>query len=128
MKYVFDTSAFISLFNGEKGSRKVSMLLDDVERERAEGYISSVTLTEVYYNYARIDEKLAHQRIDFVVASKLKTVPADGNIALQAGKYKLKSIPLADAIIAATAYEYKAHLVADDKHFKELGLNIINYR
>lgn len=128
MRYVFDTAAFIALFNGERGSRKVSTLLDDVDREKVEGYISSVTLTEIYYTYARVDEKLAHQRIDFVVASKLKAVPVDGNIALQAGKYKLKSIPLADAIIAATAYEYKAHLVADDKHFKELGINIINYR
>ena len=129
MRYLFDSAALIALFGNEKGARKVEALLDQVERGSVEGYISAITLTEVYYKYAKVDEKAANERIDKIMASKLKVVDTNGMVALRAGKYKLKPIPLADAVIAASAFEQRAHLVADnDKHFRELGINVLNFR
>ncbi len=128
MKYLFDTESLIALFNNEKGSGKVQFLLQEVDLGGAEGYISSVTLTELYYTYAKESEQKADEVIDNIRTSKLKLISVDEAIALRAGKYKKKPIPLADAIIGASAYEYKAHLITDDKHFKEVGLYIVNYR
>jgi len=128
MRYIFDTGSFITFFDNEKGARKIGMLLNEVERGQAEGFVSAITLTELYYIYARKDAKLANDRIDAVISSRLKVIAIGGNIALRAGRYKLAPIPLADALIAATSYECKAHLIAHDKHFKELGIYVVDYK
>ncbi len=129
MRYLFDTEPLIALFNDEKGAGKVKFLLHEVDLGAAEGYISSVTLTELYSKYAKEGEEGANEVIDTVRGSKLRLVGIDEAIALRAGRYKLRSIPLADALIAASAFEQKAHLVAGpDGHFNGLGINIIRYR
>jgi len=55
----------------------------------------------------------------------LERTPVTDNIAEKGGQYKLKytrnkGMPLADAIIAATAHEEKATLISDEKHFKKI--------
>lgn len=129
MRYLFDTEPLVALFNDEKGSNKVEFLIQEVDSGKAEGFVSSLTLTELYYLYARDSEQKADEVIDDIKSSKLKLVSADEIIALRAGRYKLKSVPVADAIIAASAFECRAHLVAGpDEHFRALGINIISYK
>ncbi|EQD34035.1 PilT protein, partial [mine drainage metagenome] len=83
MKYLFDTEALIALFNSEKGSHKVQFLLHEVDIGGAEGYISSVTLIELYYNYAKESEQKANEVVDTVRSSKLRLISTDGAIALR---------------------------------------------
>ena len=55
----------------------------------------------------------------------IKRTPVTDKIAEKGGQYKFKytrneGMPLADAIIAATAHEEKAVLISDEKHFKKI--------
>lgn len=59
------------------------------------------------------------------VRLNLKRTPVTDNIAEKGGLYKFKytgnkGMPLADAIIAATAHEEKAVLISDEKHFQKI--------
>ncbi|MCK5547455.1 MAG: PIN domain-containing protein [Thermoplasmata archaeon] len=129
-RYLFDTKALMAFFNEEKGADDVGFLLAEVDNQTAEGYISAITLTEIYYLYAhRFDENTAKKRVTALRVSNLKTVVIDDNIAVDAGRYKArKSIPVADALIAACASATGSHLVTDDKHFESAGIRTIRFR
>jgi len=53
MKYILDTKALIAFFNDEDGAENVEKILDDIDENKAEGFVSAITLTEVYYLYSR---------------------------------------------------------------------------
>ncbi|MCD6368497.1 MAG: type II toxin-antitoxin system VapC family toxin [Thermoproteales archaeon] len=129
MKYLFDTKALIAFFNDEDGAEFVYNLLKGVDEDKIEGFISSITLTEIYYLYRRkVGEKIARKRVEQIRLSNLKIVPIDEEIALKAGEYKVKAIPIADALIAATAYSIGAKVVTDDKHFEGLDIKVVKFR
>jgi len=129
MKYLFDTKALIAFFNDEDGAEFVYNLLKGVDENKIEGFISSITLTEIYYLYRRkVGEKIARKRVEQIRLSNLKIVPIDEEIALKAGEYKVKAIPIADALIAATAYSIGAKVVTDDKHFEGLDIKVVKFR
>ncbi|RLE66721.1 MAG: hypothetical protein DRJ47_01770 [Thermoprotei archaeon] len=129
MKYLFDTKALIAFFNDEDGAEFVYDLLKGVDEDKIEGFISSITLTEIYYLYRRkVGEKIARKRVEQIRLSNLKIVPIDEEIALKAGEYKVKAIPIADALIAATAYSIGAKVVTDDKHFEGLDIKVVKFR
>lgn len=50
MRYLFDTKALIAFFNNEDGAEFVEKLLKEVDEGKAEGFISSITLMEIYSN------------------------------------------------------------------------------
>jgi predicted nucleic acid-binding protein len=129
-RYLFDTKALMAFFNGEKGADDVGFLLAEVDEHLAEGYISAITLTEIYYLYTnRFDENTANKRIQALRFSNLKVVEIDEEIAIEAGRYKSKkSIPVADGLIAACASSVNSDLVTDDKHFESTGVKIIKFR
>ncbi len=59
------------------------------------------------------------------IKTNLKRTPVTDKIAEKGGEYKFKhkgnkGMPLADAIIAATASEEKAILISGEKHFKKI--------
>ncbi|RLF89771.1 type II toxin-antitoxin system VapC family toxin, partial [Thermococci archaeon] len=86
MKYLFDTKALIAFFNNEDGAEFVEKLLKEVDEGRAEGFISSITLTEIYYLYLRrTGEEVARKRVEQIRLSNLKVVPIDEEVALKAG-------------------------------------------
>ena len=129
IKYLFDTKALVAFFNDEEGAEFVEKLLREVDEGRAEGFISSITLTEIYYLYSRrAGEKVAKERVEQIRSSNLKIVPIDEEVALKAGKYKVRAIPIADALIAASAYSVGAKVVTDDEHFEELDVEVIKFR
>jgi len=129
MKYLFDTEALIAFFNNEDGAEFVEKLLREVDEGRAEGFISSITLTEIYYLYARrAGVDVARKRVEQIRLSNLKVIAIDEEVALKAGEYKVKKIPIADALIAASAHSIGAKVVTDDKHFEELDVEVVRFR
>jgi predicted nucleic acid-binding protein len=94
-----------------------------------EGFVSAITLTELYYFYSRrIGERLAKERIEQLRLSNLKIIPIDEEIALKAGEYKLQAIPIADALIAASAQFIAAPVVTDDPHFELVNVSVLKFR
>nr|MDO8062474.1 type II toxin-antitoxin system VapC family toxin [Candidatus Freyrarchaeum guaymaensis] len=129
MRYLFDTKALIAFFNNEEGAEFVEKLLGEVDEDKAEGFISSITLTEIYYLYSRrVGGEVARKRVEQIRLSNLKVVPIDEKVALKAGEYKVKAIPIADALIAASAYSVGAKIVTDDKHFEGLDVEVVKFR
>ena len=53
MKYLLDTKALIAFFNDEDGAENVEKILNNIDKNKAEGFVSAITLTEVYYLYSR---------------------------------------------------------------------------
>ena len=73
MKYILDTKALIAFFNDEDGAENVEKILDDIDANKAEGFVSAITLTEVYYLYSRRSgECVAKKRIEQIKLSNPK--------------------------------------------------------
>ena len=129
MKYLLDTKALIAFFNNENGAENVEKILSDIDENKVEGFVSAITLTEIYYLYSRRSgESFAKKRIEQIKLSNLKMVVIDDEIAIKAGEYKIKAIPIADALIAASAYFIGAKVVTDDEHFEKLDAEVVKFR
>ena len=129
MTYLFDTKALIAFFNDEEGAEFVERILVDIDENEAEGFICSITLTEIYYIYSRrVGKEYARKRVEQIRSSNLKVIAIDDDIALKAGEYKVKAIPIADALIAAAADSVNAKVVTDDEHFQKVGVEVIRFR
>ena len=128
MKYLFDTSSLIAFFNEERGANFVKTLLEGVEHGTSEGFVSAITLTELFYLYDKTKASTAKEVIETIIRSKLKVLPIEVSTSLLAGRYKTKVIPLADALIAANASEVGAKVVTDDPHFSKTDVEVINFR
>lgn len=122
---ILDTLPLINFFKRE--SEIVKRILLDAEEGKEEVGISVVTISELFYI-------LAHERgMDFAkvcienIKPHLGLIPVNAEIAEKAGELKFKyagkgkkGLPMADAIIAATALENDATLVTGDGHFKKI--------
>jgi len=114
MRYLFDSRALVAFFN---------------DKDKAEGFISSITLTELYYLYIRSACKdVAEKRIEQIRFSNLKVVVINDAVALKAGEYKVGVIPIADALLVASAYYVNANVVTDDKYFEVMDVEIVKFR
>lgn len=128
MKIILDTLPLIAYFKGEQGYEHIRGLLRKIEDGEIDGFISSITLAEVYYKYFReAGEEIAMMRTDQLRFSSLQIVPIDDRVALLAGEIKGKhAIPIADAVIGATVMILDGALVSDDRHFEEVeGLKVL---
>jgi predicted nucleic acid-binding protein len=128
LRYLFDTSALIAFFNEEDGSDAVKLLLEGVEKGVAEGFMSTVSLTELFYLYnAKASGPDPKEVIEAIMGSELKVLPINIGTSLLAGRFK-KGIPLGDALIAANASEVGAKVVTDDPHFFKTGVEVLKFR
>ena len=128
MRYLFDTSALIAFFNEEEGASEVKVLLEGVENRVAEGFVSTISLTELFYLYnAKADSPESREVIENIMGSELKVLPINISTSLLAGKFK-KGIPLGDALIAANASEVGAKIITDDPHFSKTGVEVLKFR
>jgi len=94
-----------------------------VESEELKAGISVVTLTEVYYKYLQEGRPdLAETRIrQLRYAFYLRKIAVNEDVAVKAGDFKGKyKVPIADALIAASAYIEGATVISDDPHFKQI--------
>ncbi len=122
MRLLFDTRPLLKLLLDQPGGDQVQRILRHVEDGGVEGHVSAITLTELWYLIARRDELAAARAVSSVQRS-LELIPIEGRIALLAGKFKSsKAIPIADAIIAASASVAGATIVTDDDGFLGLGV------
>jgi predicted nucleic acid-binding protein len=96
--------------------------------ERYEEYLTNlaevVTPTIVLYEvYKKVRRERKEEEALLVVAQIMKTkiVPLSGEIALSAAEISLKhNLPMADAIVYATAMKETCPVVTSDPHFKGL--------
>ena len=127
-KLLFDTHAFLAFFNREAGSETIKKLLDTIQNGDAEGFVATITLTELAYIYSRkSDAATARLRVIQVQGSKLQLIPLSAEIAVEAGMMKRPGISVADAIIAASALSVRASVVTNDPHFDEMGVEVVGY-
>lgn len=124
MKAVLDTYPLIKFFKDELGAGEIQKVLEKMERGELEGLISTVTLSEVFYILAMYKSiKFAETAIKYIKLN-LKGIGVSEQIALKGGEYKLKyakgNMPLADAIIAATAFQEGATLISNEEHFRKI--------
>ncbi|MDD4136306.1 MAG: PIN domain-containing protein [Methanoregula sp.] len=127
-RLLFDTHAFLAFFNRKEGSSAIKKFFDAVQSGEAEGYVATITLTELTYIYRRkTDAATARLRVMQVQGSKLNLIPMSPEIAVDAGMLKRPGISVADAIIAATALSVGASVVTNDPHFTEMGVGVMRY-
>jgi predicted nucleic acid-binding protein len=127
-KLLFDTHAFLAFFNREAGSETIKNLMDAIQNGDAEGFIATITLTELAYIYSRkTDAATARLRAMQVQGSKLQLIPLSAEIAVEAGMMKRPGISVADAIIAASALSAGASVVTNDPHFADMGVGVRGY-
>lgn len=127
-KLLFDTHAFLAFFSREAGSVTIKKYFDAVQVGEAEGFVATITLTELAYIYSRkTDTATARLRVMQVQGSKLSLVPLSAEIAVEAGMLKQPGISVADAIIAASAWAAGAAVVTNDPHFLEMGVEVSGY-
>lgn len=128
-RLLFDTHAFLAFFNREKGSETIRDHMDTIQNEDAEGFVATITLTELAYIYSRkLDEASGTLRVMQVLHSKLNVIPLSAEIAIRAGTLMCPGISIADAIIAASALSVDASVVTNDSHFSEMGIDVTGYR
>jgi len=128
LRYVFDTEVLLRFYLEEPGSEKVLELFNAVMEKKADGYISVVNLTELYYILYRKDPKIAEEKTRNLISFGL--VPygcSPGELWKLAAQFKAqKGIPLADAFAAATAKHLKAALVTGgDRHFEGFKIELL---
>ncbi|MDI6826252.1 MAG: PIN domain-containing protein [Candidatus Aenigmarchaeota archaeon] len=100
-------------------------MLDKIEEGEIKGFISSITIAELFCIFARFkDVEFARGIIRHVRISKFKIVSMDDKMAEISGEFKFKytkkekkGLPIADALIAATSVVKKAILIAEEEHY-----------
>ena len=122
-KIILDTKPIIKLFAQEEGWDKIQKILAKIENGELKAAISVITLTEIYYKY--LQEKrpdLAKARTDILrYAIYLKKLEVKEETAVKAAEFKGKyDIPIADALIAASAYLEDSTIISDDPDFKKI--------
>jgi predicted nucleic acid-binding protein len=121
--YVFDASALLAFLQDKPGATKVSELLAEAVRGRAEIFMSAVNYGEVYGTVLR-----THGR-DRALATMSAVHPLPINLldgspqrALQAAEIKATyKLYYVDSFAAALTVEQKATLVTSDSDFRRLG-------
>ena len=127
-RLLFDTHAFLSYFNKERGSETIKHLMDAIQSEESEGFVATISLTELAYIYSlRADKASATLRVMQILHSKLNTIPLTADIAIHAGTLKRPGISVADAIIAASALSVNASVVTNDPHFSAMDIPVVPY-
>ena len=127
-RLLFDTHAFLAFFTREEGSEIIKKFFDSVQSGETEGFVATITLTELAYIYARkTDAATARLRVMQIQNSKLNLIPLTPEIAVEAGILKQPGISVADAIIASSAISAGAAVVTKDAHFSAMGVEVRNY-
>jgi len=113
---IVDSSGWIEYLSGGPRAEKYEKYLSRL----AEVITPAVVFYEVY---KKIKMVKGEEKALLVAAQILKTniVPLDSEIAIYAAEVSLRcSIPMADAIIYATALSKKCPVVTSDPHFQNL--------
>lgn len=121
-KYVFDTSAWLTLIEDELGADTVQKILEKTESGEEQVFVSFMSLMEVYYiTLQERDGAEAETRINLIKSLPVSIVESTSSINKTAAKLKAKyHISVADAWIAALSIEREAILVHKDPEFEQM--------
>ena len=113
---LIDSSGWIEFFSQGSRALKYANYLKDLSQ--------IITPTVVIYEvYKKIKKERTEEEALLAVSLMKKTsiIPLEESIALLAADLSLKhTLPLADAMVYATALENDADLITSDAHFTEL--------
>jgi toxin FitB len=113
---LIDSSGWIELFSGGPQAAAYADYFKDPSQ--------IVTPTVVVYEvYKKIKRERTEEEALLAVSLMKKTaiIPLEESIALLAADLSLKfSLPMADAMVYASAVEKNAQLITGDSHFKDL--------
>lgn len=92
--------------------------------------VSVITIHELYrISLLKEGRQVAQLRVN-TIDKDFEVIPVQFKVGIQSAEFKHKyNIPMADSIIAATAYIMNCPVVSDDPHFsqiKEISLRWIN--
>ncbi len=93
-----------------------------IESANKDGYLTpTIVLYEVYKKIKGESTEEKALEASAYISAKTEVIHLDDRIAFEAADISLgRDLPMADAIIAATANAFKAKIVTSDPHFKEL--------
>ena len=114
---VVDTSGWLAYFAGEPNAKHFAPALESPQ----DLVVPTITLYEVFKVALR--ESSENSALQAVAAMQKGTVvDLTPKLARAAGKLSLRhALPMADAIILATAQAYEAALWTQDSHFKGIA-------
>ena len=121
-RYVLDSYAMIAYFEDEPGADRVALVLKQLIKGKAKGFMSVVNWGEVYYNTMREQgiseaEKVILQLDKFPI----RIVEVNKELAYQAAKLKGEfRIAYADCFAVALSVKLGAAIVTGDPDFKKL--------
>ncbi len=120
--YLFDSSAFLTLFEDEDGAETVQRLLERAKKGEIIVFTSFVSFAEIFYITLREKgEEAAKKRIKIMNRLVITRVESSQELGLIAARLKAThKISFADTWIAATAMFYDAILVHKDPEFEQL--------
>lgn len=130
-RYTFDSEAILAFYLDEEGAGVVEDCLEQVQSGKAEGYISIINLTEIFYILSRVSPEMAEETERKLRLLGIKVVSVDDNgLWREAAHVKAKHpLSLADAFAVATAKTAKSKLVVgSDKEFKKLNIQLVRIR
>jgi ribonuclease VapC len=120
--YVLDSYAMIAYFEDEPGADRVALVLKQLIKGKAKGFMSVVNWGEVYYNTMREQgiseaEKVILQLDKFPI----QIVDVNKELAYEAAKLKGEfRIAYADCFAVALSVKLGAAIVTGDPDFKKL--------
>jgi predicted nucleic acid-binding protein len=121
-RYVLDSYAMIAYFEDEPGADRVALVLKQLIKGKAKGFMSVVNWGEVYYNTMREQgiseaEKVILQLDKFPI----QIVDVNKELAYEAAKLKGEfRIAYADCFAVALSVKLGATIVTGDPDFKKL--------
>lgn len=120
--FVIDTSALLAFTDDEPGAHRVAQLIATAQAHRATLTISFITLLELYYiRRRRRGAQAARRLVAYVKTLPLGVIHSYEKLLWVAGRLKVEyRLPLADALVAATAHELGATLIHKDPDFLSL--------
>ena len=119
--FLMDSSGWIEFFTAGPLAKEYSKYLKDITKV----VTPTIVLYEVYKKIKR--ERAEEDALSAVsLINKTSVIPLSESIALLAADLSLKySLPMADAIVYATAIEEKSKVITSDAHFKGLDDAVI---
>src|SRR3972149_5243883 len=119
MKAVIDTRFFVVHFLAEdvETKRKTRKVLESLQKEASLGIVPTIVVHEFYkFEMENFGRDVTDMRMNVILKSKLNTVDLDPPTAIEAARLRCKyaDLPMADAIIAATAIGTSSDFVITD--------------
>lgn len=120
--FVLDSYALLAYYQNESGGPRVKAVLAQVERQRADAYLTIINYGEVIYILEREEGlTIAQDLIAVVDQLPITIVEADRRLTFAAAHFKAHySVSYADAFAIALAQQKQAILLTGDPEFRSV--------